>query len=533
MKYKRFLGNIFFICFIAIILLFSVRGLPGNPVPSQLGSSYWIANGPFELSNERGRFALTYSLIEDHSFHFQPAIANFAAPDVGYWNHNYVSLFAPSVSFIAIPGYLIGKYFGVSQFGTFLWMAMFALLNVLLIRAIAIRLGAHPLAATIGGLTFLFATPAFAYAVTLYEHHVSTFFILLSLYLLIRFKTLASLFAIWTLYAIAFTVDYPNLFLMLPIALAAFFRSGAIEQVSKKITVSFSFLRFVTVIGVILPLLFFMWFNQASYNNPTKISGTVARILSVKQNGSPVFWGDSPKQKSAPQLTQSSNLPPAGSLFTFFAPRNMLNGLYILLISPDRGMITFTPIIVFGFAAFFFTNKNRRIQQYISVLLGIIGMDLALYSMWGDPYGGWAFGARYLIPAYSILAICLALLLSYLGKKKIFIFFFFLVFSYSVMVNTLGALTSNDNPPKIEAEALANETHHEVSYTYMRNVDILNTNYSRSFIFQTYANDYLSAWEYYGSVVILILIVSTVFITRLHLIITRKNEKGGTYAVEH
>ena len=343
------LSTVFLVLFIAFILVITVRGLPGNPTTSQLNTSYWEANGPFELSNERGRYALIYSIIENHSFHFQPAMASFATPDVGYFNNNYVSLFAPSISMVGIPGYLIGRYFDLAQYGTFLWMSLFALLNVLLIRAIAIRLGAHPLAATIGGLTFLFATPAFAYAVTMYEHHVSTFFILLSIYLLIRYNNLLSLIVIWILYGFAFTVDYPNLFMMFPVALAAFFRSGVVEQIQRKVTFKISLPRVLAVLAVVIPLLYFLWFNQMSYNNPLTISGGVPRVLSVNANGSPVYWGEKVQEQVAKtaQTAQTSNLPPP-SFFSFFLPRNMLNGLYILLLSPDRGVITYTPIVFFA-----------------------------------------------------------------------------------------------------------------------------------------------------------------------------------------
>ena len=144
--------------------------------------------------------------------------------------------------------------------------------------------------------------------------------------------------------------------------------------------------------------------------------------------------------------------------------------------------------------------------------VGIVGADLLLYSMWGDPYGGWAFGARYLIPAYAILSIYTALLLTYLGKKRLFMLVFFVVLSYSVIVNSLGALTSNSNPPKVEAVALANQIHQPVSYTYMRNVNDLNGNVSKSFVFKAFADNYLTAWEYYTYITIFILSVFALFI---------------------
>ncbi len=526
-KYKNLFGHILLILFVALILMITVRGLPGNPTPKQLNTPYWEGKGPFELSNERGRFALIYSIIEDHSFHLQPVLANFAAPDIGYHNNSYVSLFAPSVSILGIPGYLVGKYFNVSQYGTFLWMSLFALFNVLLIRAISIRLGAHSLAATISGFAFLFATPAFAYAVTLYEHHVSTFFILLSLYLLIRYNNLISLIAIWIIYAFAFTVDYPNLFMMFPIALAAFFRSGMVERIQRKFTLRISLPRVLTVLAVVIPLSYFLWFNQVSYNNPLTISGTVARVSAVNANGTPIYWGSNVKTQAV-KTEKSSNLPPP-SFFSFFLPRNMLNGFYILLISPDRGILTYAPIILFVIVGAYIAIKKKH--SYTSVLLGVIGTNFILYSMWGDPYGGWAFGSRYLIPTYAISAIFISRALTSLGRHRLFLLLFFAVFSYSVIISTLGAITSNGNPPKIEADAIANLSHQPVLYTYMRNVNELNANISQSFVFRTYVSHYLSAWQYYSYIAIFILILSSSLIFLFHIVARKSYLKGGRHEI--
>ena len=189
LKYKEKFFFLALILFSSVVLMVSLRGLYGNPTSLDLNSDKWQVNGPFELSPERGRFALIYSLVEDKSFQFSNSLGKFATPDVGINNKGqFVSLFAPLLSFLAIPGYIIGKFFGASQVGTFATVALFALFNLILIRLIAIRLGAKPLAATIASFIFLFATPAFAYAVNLYQHHISTFLILLSIYVLLNLK---------------------------------------------------------------------------------------------------------------------------------------------------------------------------------------------------------------------------------------------------------------------------------------------------------------------------------------------------------
>src|SRR5438874_2733925 len=129
------LYTIIFTLFIAIILALSIRGIAGNPTQSTMNNVTWTDNGPFELSPDRGRYALTMSLLENKSFYFSTPIARFATPDVGYTNGQYVSLFAPGVSYMTMPGYILGKYINLAQVGTFAVIAFFGLLNTLLIRS--------------------------------------------------------------------------------------------------------------------------------------------------------------------------------------------------------------------------------------------------------------------------------------------------------------------------------------------------------------------------------------------------------------
>jgi len=499
----KIIGYTLFILFCAIIMAFSIRGLPGNPNASQLSQLKWTDNGPLELSPERGRFALTYSIIENHSFQFTPDIARFAAPDVGYLNGKYVSLFAPGVSFVVIPGYIVGKMLGYSQIGSFAVIALFAILNVLLIRAIAVKLGMRSLAGLIAGLTFLFATPAFPYAVTLYQHHISTFLVLLGIYLLISFDSIWSLIIIWILCGLSISIDYPNFFLMLPIGLAGLGRTFKITKEHFQISLKIPVLRVVAMGSIILPLLFFLWFNYASNGSPFQLSGTVDRSLVVKANGQPEL-----ESKEILQRLKASGQPvvlPKKSALGAFNNRNIFNGMYEFFVSPDRSMLYFTPVMFFGFIGLWLAVRKK--MPYAWLLFAIIGFDILLYSMWDDPYGGWAFGARYLIPVYAVLALFIAYLLSRIVRYNLLLLLFFTVLTYSVGVNTLGALTSNRNPPKVEAVALAKTTNTPQPYTFVRNINVLNADISKSFVFETEAKYYMTAWNYYTYVASFIVIV--------------------------
>src|SRR3989344_3958256 len=84
------------VLFCIAVLALTIRGNPGSPNENQLNSIGWRENGPLEISPERGRFALVYSLIENHSFKFTTGLAQFADPDVAVTTDGqFASLFAP------------------------------------------------------------------------------------------------------------------------------------------------------------------------------------------------------------------------------------------------------------------------------------------------------------------------------------------------------------------------------------------------------------------------------------------------------
>lgn len=130
------------------------------------------------------------------------------------------------------------------------------------------------------------------------------------------------------------------------------------------------------------------------------------------------------------------------------------------------------------------------------LLLSVICTNILLYSMWGDPYGGWAFGSRYLIPTYALLSIFISIALTRYKKSIPFLLCFFVVFIYSVTVNTIGALSSSANPPKVEVLALEKLSGKVQKYSYNRNFDYLSSDQSKSFLWQTYLAADITALQY-------------------------------------
>ncbi len=518
---KKFIQPFLLFLFCAVILGFSLRGIAGNPTSAVINQPEWKENGPFELSPERGRFALALSMIENNSFFYSLPIARFATPDLGFKNGNYVSLFAPGVSFLIIPGFWLGNMLGAGQVGAYAVIALFAFANIFLLRSIAIKLGANSIAATLGSLIFIFATPAFAYGVNLYQHHISTFLILFALYLLISRNGFISLALIWLLFAASIPVDYPNLVLMAPIGIAALGKFILVTKKEEITKINIKFLYAFSFLGVVIPLAFFMWFNSSSYGNPLQLSGTVPGVKAIDQYGKP----------TTPQGVDSNNadslLNPTRqqkSAIKFFQPREMLNGFYIHFFSPDRGVIYYAPVVLFGIAGILLAIKKK--VKTISVLVGIIGANILLYSMWGDPWGGWAFGSRYLIPSYAILSIFIALLLTYWKRKMIFLLIFLPVAFYSIAVNTLGAITTSAIPPQVQILSLEKISGIVQRYTYQRNWEFLLAGDSKSFVYQTFLKPYISAVEFYQILTVSIFIVVGGILFYYALTSRRKGEEN-------
>lgn len=498
-----------------LILAVTVKGLPGNPDAEQVNSRQWKEDGPFELSPERGRFALTYSLAEDRSIHFSIPVARFVAPDVAFSKGNYVSLFPPGLSYLVIPGYLIGKYLGISQVGTFAIISIFAVLNLLLIRAIVKYLSKNELAGLVSGLIFVFATPAFAYAGSLYQHHVTTFLVLTSIYLLLRSSSIVTLSVVLFLCAFSIPLDSPNAIFLFPIGLYSILKLINIETLASKINIQVRYFGLISLIVALVPLSLLFIYNFNSHGEPFKLSGTLATVRIINEQGQPVLNALTGELQSIEALEQRSRTKSASS---FFKTRNLLNGVYTHLVSPDRGILFFTPVVLFGFIGIAAFPKLRNDIRVL--MLSVLGVIFLLYSLWGDPWGGWAFGDRYMIPAYALLCVFIGIGLSTITKR----FFLTLLFTgaivYSLSVNTLGALTTHANPPAVEAVGLEKITGRVEKYSYDRNWDYLNLQGSKSYFYRTYLSDSLTPRNFYfvlvigNTIFILSLLISYIWSTR-------------------
>lgn len=453
---------------------------------------------PFELSNSTARFALTESIVKYHSLFLNYTLAKFSAPDVVTYKGKYTSIFTPGVSFSAIPFYIIGQKFGVPQLTSYFLITLFGLLNAFLIFRLSRKLGASFYSSLIAGFVFLFATNAFNYSFSFTQHNISTTIILLAILNTLGKRSWLSNILFGILAGIGVLVDIPNLIMILPAGLYAFFQSFNLEKLgeNKKVfTVRSSVVGFI--IGVIPFLIIFGWYNHATTGSYTTLAQSIGRTDIFDSN---VTQQNANVNTDALAPDQSK---PIG-LSLPFDTRKQLNGFFILLISNQRSWLFYSPVILLGIFGFWIAFRNGKRKTAIQILISTILLNILLYSMFGDPYGGWAFGTRYLIPGASLMSVGLALFLT--EKRNIFTYSIFAVLLiYSIGINSAGVLTTSAVPPKVETDQMKNP----IPYTYDYNFDLLNGGRNSSLAYSLFFSNKIQSKYYYFGYTALILLFFT------------------------
>lgn len=504
--FKKLIISSLFVLFCITILGLTVRGDKGSPLYFQNENDQRLG-GPFELSNGASRYALTKTIVENKTFFLDEKLAKFSTPDVVDFQGKFISIFTPGVSFIAIPFYIVGKLFGAPQFVSYLAITFFAILNTILVASLAKKLGANYYASILSGLIFLFSTNALVYAHNFTQHHLSTTIILISLLNALRKRTFVNNCILGFLISGGVLVDIPNLLLVAPIGIYAFLKSLNIEKVGGqiKLLIKASIIGFL--IGIIPLLSLFAWYNFQTTGSLTKIGQNIGRTHYFRENLPPRNSAEG--IGSGEKESKGVKLP--------FKTRAQLQGFYVLLFSNERSWLFYSPILLLGFWGFWFSYKSKVNQNIVALCTSIIMVNIVVYSMFGDPWGGWAFGSRYLIPSAAILSSAIALLFKQYGRKIFFNILLVLLILYSAAISLLGALTTSAIPPAIEAVNLLNP----IPHTYVYNWQLLNNNFISSLVYNLFFVGEITPKIYY--LIVYLLTITLITIPYIALIKEHKN----------
>jgi hypothetical protein len=119
-----------------------------------------------------------------------------------------------------------------------------------------------------------------------------------------------------------------------------------------------------------------------------------------------------------------------------------------LLLSPSRGLIIYTPILILSILGYFRISKipNLRIRNFLKIAALSILLQIIIYSNFIIWWAGWSYGPRFLTGMLPFLIIYVGLYLNdyiinqYIDKKFVvgMIVILFLLF-YSLFVQIVGA----------------------------------------------------------------------------------------------
>ncbi len=444
--------------FIFIVLflfgLFLVKGSTGNGL--EQARSVSSLGQAFESSISAGRYALLLSIVEDHSLNLSQELANFSAPDVSRLSDGrFVSIWPPGSAFILAPFYMLGKLFGAGQLGVTIAFILFGVLNSVLIYKLALRLGIKTYIAVLGGIIYLIASNALVYSIILSQHQITVLLMLLCANLAISKNSFIKHILIWFLYGVSIVVDLPNGALLAPILAYVFFRDILqIDVQQQKLKVKFNYLLILPIFIVILPIALMLQYNYQTTSNYMGFGQTYTRYTLGK---APKVVGDD-LATSAQQKAKVFSLP--------FDINRMPFGINTLLFSSERGILYYAP--VFLLACLGISKLYSDHEDETKMLLGLFLTGLLLYSMFGDVQGGWSFGPRYMIPGFAILAIFVAAAVEKYSKNVLFIILFTASAIFSIIVNTLGAISTILIPPVHEASGLGLDPTINVSIKFLQ-----------------------------------------------------------------
>lgn len=372
----------------------------------------------FVSSVERGRYALTRAIVEDKKLSIDK-YKDFSAPDLSLKNGHYYSRFPAGMSFMMTPFHKIALKFStqipyIFEFGI---ISIIAALTISLFYIIG-RLGDFSAGPSfIVSISFGVSTLIYSFAGGFWSHIFSILFITLCLISFLIFynkKKLISILFFGLFYALSISIDYPNAIIIFPLFLliiVSLFKS------SKKKMFSGIFL-------LLIPLLVFgsaiSLYNKSTFGSPFKIG---------QSSGSSV--GSRFKASIIPIKVWNAE--------GVFDDRRLFPGLISQTLSPERGILIFSPVLLLAIFGFF--NLYKRDKHLSIALLSIVSLNIIFYSIWQDYWGGWSYGPRYLIASIPILILPLLYFLKYSSRKLLAEFIFCITVIWGIIINSIGAFT--------------------------------------------------------------------------------------------
>lgn len=114
--------------------------------------------------------------------------------------------------------------------------------------------------------------------------------------------------------------------------------------------------------------------------------------------------------------------------------------------------------------------------------------NLILYASFGDPWGGWEYGPRYLILSMALLAVGLGKFMATARNlwSRIVVL---ILFIYSAVVNTFAVLTTNQSIPSVESGIS--------EFAFLHKLSLLKSGLISSFAYREGLRNYMNEYQFF------------------------------------
>ncbi len=433
-----------------------------------------VLRSSFESSQERARYSQMLSFVTQGKLSIDD-VKDFAKPDLAWINNHYYPAYPPGLSILLSPFFAIGHLLNAPMVFVNLANALLTLLTGYLLYRVSKRIGFSYDESLLIGVIYTASTLVLSYGTTLYQHTLSGLLLFVILYLhLVNSNASSSWFLLLLqglLVSAAYLVDYPNIVPALVIFIATCITKLHYSEDAVKLYITVRSNLLWLFLGLLVGFILIGLINYSLFGQAFILTNRYnLRVLDL-HNITYTYESLNSSMFSEVVYAEKFNI------------HNLFRGIHILLFSVDRGLFIYTPILLLlAFTIKRFGNPNLR-----NLLLLTFFSNLLLYSMYDDPWGGWAFGPRYLIPTLPMLVLLLAPLLRVGIPKKVLYLF---ILPFMSIIPLLGATTSNLVPPSIEQNLT-------IPSSFLTNIEYLRSGYTGSFVFNHLFRDYMSLTWYF------------------------------------
>jgi hypothetical protein len=105
-----------------------------------------------------------------------------------------------------------------------------------------------------------------------------------------------------------------------------------------------------------------------------------------------------------------------GAEASLFFPQQMWKTVPALLLSPDKGILLFSPVLLlglFGFRAFF-----RQAAREAALCVAIVAVGFLITASWHSWGGGWSWGPRLLVPILPVAFLAAGFSVDRIGQSR-------------------------------------------------------------------------------------------------------------------